>query len=112
MARGVAYPSLAERHLLNRELGMTSSNYYAGPFGGGWPVRDGVQDWMAIKWGFSLDQEPVGEGIEIVLPAFVRIVDGGVRALIGEGYYDWACPPFGADYVATRVPPLKRTTSA
>jgi carboxypeptidase C (cathepsin A) len=108
MARGVAYPSLAERILLNRELGMVSSNYYAGPFGGGWPIRDGVQDWMSIKWGFSLSQEPVGEGIEIVLPAFVRIVKSGVRAFIGEGYYDWACPPFGVDYVASRVAPEDR----
>jgi carboxypeptidase C (cathepsin A) len=104
VARGVAYPSLAERHLLNRELGMVSNNYYAGPFGGGWPVREGYEDWMAIKWGFSLSQEPVGEGVEVVLPTLLRIIDGGVRVLIGMGYYDWACPPFGADYVATRVP--------
>lgn len=103
MARGVAYPSLAERHLLNRELGMVSNNYYAGPFGGGWPVREGYEDWMASKWGFSMSQEPVGEGIEIVLPTLLRIIDGGVRVLIGMGYYDWACPPFGADYVASRV---------
>lgn len=108
MARGTAYPSLAERYLLNRELGMTSSNYYAGPFGGGWPVRAGFEDWMAIKWGFSLDQEPIGEGVEIVLPAFLRIMEGGVGALIGTGYYDWACPPFGADYVASRVTPQKK----
>ncbi|MFC4312369.1 hypothetical protein ACFPN2_25020 [Steroidobacter flavus] len=108
MARGVAYPSLAERHLLNRELGMVSSNYYAGPFGGGWPVREGFEDWMAVKWGFSLNQEPVGEGVEIVLPTLMSIVDSGVRVLIGIGYYDWACPPFGADYVASRVPPNQK----
>ena len=104
MARGVAYPSLAERHLLRRELGMVSNNYYAGPFGGGWPVKEGFDDWMAIKWGFSMSQEPVGEGVEIVLPTFLRIVDSGVRAFIGMGIYDWACPPFGVDYVASRVP--------
>jgi hypothetical protein len=103
MARGVAYPSLKERYLLNRELGMVSGNYYAGPFGGGWPVKEGLADWMAVKWGFPMDQEPVGTGIEIVLPAFVRIVDGGVRVLIGQGNYDWACPPFGAEYIASRV---------
>ncbi|SEJ98761.1 hypothetical protein SAMN05518849_12340 [Sphingobium sp. AP50] len=34
-----AHPGLAERPLLNRTLGMTSSDYYAGPFGGGWPVK-------------------------------------------------------------------------
>lgn len=104
MARGVAYPSLAERHLLRRELGMVSDTFYAGPFGGGWPVKEGFEDWMAIKWGFSMSQEPVGEGVEIVLPTFVRIVDKGVRAFIGMGIYDWACPPFGVDYVVSRVP--------
>jgi hypothetical protein len=67
-----------------------------------------LQDWTSIKWGFSLSQEPVGEGVEIVLPMFVNIVKSGVRALLGVGYYDWACPPFGADYVATRVPPEDR----
>jgi carboxypeptidase C (cathepsin A) len=108
MARGVAYPSLAERHLLNRELGMVSSDYYAGPFGGGWPIRDGVEDWMSVKWGFSLSQEPVGEGVEIVLPALLQIVNQGVPVLIGGGYYDWACSPFGSDYVAGRVPPAQK----
>jgi carboxypeptidase C (cathepsin A) len=108
MARGVAYPSLAERYLLNRELGMVSSNYYAGPFGGGWPIREGVEDWMSVKWGFSLSQEPVGEGIEIVLPTLLQIVNSGVPVLIGVGYYDWACSPFGADYVAARVPAAQK----
>jgi len=55
-----------------------------------------LQDWTSIKWGF-LSQEPVGEGVEIVLPMFVNIVKSGVRALLVVGYYDWACPPFGAD---------------
>lgn len=108
MARGNAYPSLKERYLLNRELGMVSDNYYAGPFGGGWPIKEGSQDWMAIKWGFSLKQEPVGVGVEIVLPALVRIVDENVRVLIGQGNYDWVCPPFGTDYVASRVAPEHR----
>jgi carboxypeptidase C (cathepsin A) len=103
MARGVAYPKLAERYLLNRELGMRSNDYYAGPFGGGWPVKEGYADWMSAKWGMPMDQEPVGVGVEIVLPTFVRIVDKGVRVLIGQGSYDWACPPFGAEYVASRV---------
>src|SRR5262249_6681483 len=75
MARGVAYPSLAERYLLNRELGMRSTDYYAGPFGGGWPVKEGYLDWMAVKWGMPMEQEPIGIGMEIVLPTFVRIVD-------------------------------------
>jgi carboxypeptidase C (cathepsin A) len=104
MARAVIYPSLAQRHLLRRELGMVSDTFYAGPFGGGWPFKEGFEDWMGVKWGFSMSQEPVGEGIEIVLPTFVRIVDRGVRAFIGMGIYDWACPPFGVDYVASRVP--------
>jgi len=108
LARGVAYPSLAERYLLNRELGMVSSNYYAGPFGGGWPVKEGLQDWMAAKWGMPMDQEPVGIGMEVILPTFVRIVDKNVRALIGQGNYDWACPPFGVDYVASRVSPAHK----
>jgi hypothetical protein len=105
MARGVAYPSLAQRYLLNRDLGMVSDNYYAGPFGGGWPIREGVEDWMAVKWGMSLSQEPVGLGLDVMLPTFLKIVDSGVRVFMGTGYYDWACPPFGADYVASRVPP-------
>jgi carboxypeptidase C (cathepsin A) len=71
MAQAVAYPSLAERSLLNRELGMHSSDYYAGPFGGGWPVKQGLEDWMAYKWGLPMDQEPVGIGVEVVLPTFV-----------------------------------------
>lgn len=108
MARGNAYPSLKERILLNKELGMVSGNYYAGPFGGGWPVKEGFQDWMSIKWGFSLKQEPVGEGVEIVLPAFVHIVNRNVRVLMGQGNYDWACPPFGVDYVASRVAPAHK----
>lgn len=108
MARGNAYPSLKERYLLNRELGMVSDSYYAGPFGGGWPVKEGFQDWMTIKWGMGLKQEPVGEGIEIVLPTFVRIVDRNVRVLMGQGNFDWACPPFGVDYVASRVAPEHR----
>jgi hypothetical protein len=81
MAQAVAYPSLAERSLLNRELGMHSSDYYAGPFGGGWPVKAGLADWMASKWGMPMEQEPVGTGVEVFL----------------------ACPPFGAEYVASRV---------
>jgi carboxypeptidase C (cathepsin A) len=105
MARGAAYPSLRERYLLNRELGVVSDNYYAGPFGGGWPVREGFEDWMAVKWGMSLEQEPVGIGMDAMLPTFLRIVDSGVRVLMGQGYYDWACPPFGVDYVASRVSP-------
>jgi carboxypeptidase C (cathepsin A) len=103
MAQAVAYPSLAERSLLNRELGMHSSDYYAGPFGGGWPAKAGLADWMASKWGMPMEQEPVGTGVEVFLPAFVRIVDKGVKVLIGQGSYDWACPPFGAEYVASRV---------
>jgi hypothetical protein len=108
MARGVAYPSLAERYLLNRELGMVSGNYYAGPFGGGWPVKEGLQDWMAVKWGMPMEQEPVGIGMEVVLPTLVRIVDKNVRVLIGQGNYDWACPPFGAEFVASRVSPVHK----
>jgi pimeloyl-ACP methyl ester carboxylesterase len=108
MARGVAYPSLAERYLLNRELGMVSNNYYAGPFGGGWPVKEGLQDWMAVKWGMPMEQEPVGIGVEVVLPTFVRIVEKNVRVLIGQGNYDWACPPYGVDYVASRVSPTHK----
>lgn len=107
-ARGVAYPSLAERYLLNRELGMVSSNYYAGPFGGGWPVKEGFQDWMATKWGMPMEQEPIGIGMEVVLPTFVRIVDRNVRVLIGQGDYDWACPPFGVEYVVSRVSPAHK----
>jgi predicted esterase len=26
-----------------------------------------------------------------------------LKVLIGQGSYDWACPPFGAEYVASRV---------
>jgi hypothetical protein len=103
MARGTAYPTLAERQLLNREIGMNSSDYYAGPFGGGWPLKEGFGDWMSTKWGFPMEQEPVGVGMEVVLPTFVRIVDHGVRVLIGQGTYDWACPPFGVEYVVSRV---------
>ena len=26
-----------------------------------------------------------------------------VRVLMGQGNYDWACPPFGTEYVASRA---------
>ncbi|MCP1469779.1 carboxypeptidase C (cathepsin A) [Sphingobium sp. OAS761] len=104
MARGSAYPSLAERTLLNRTLGMTSDSYYAGPFGGGWPVRAGFDDWMAVKWGMGLEQVPVGLGVDIILPAFQRIIGKGVHAFFGQGLYDWACSPFGVDYVRSQLP--------
>lgn len=43
-----------------------------------------------------------------MLPTFLRIVDSDVHAFIGMGIYDWACPPFGVDYVAARVPPSQK----
>ena len=105
MARGVAYPSLAERMLLNGVLGMKSDRLYAGPFGGGWPVHEGYEDWMASKWHMGMSNETTGIGADIFLPIFVKIVDKGVRVLIGSGYYDVAGMGFfGSDYLAARVP--------
>lgn len=109
MALGVAYPSLAERMLLNGVLGMRSDRLYAGPFGGSWPVHGGYEDWMASKWHLGMSNEITGIGADMFLPVFVKIVDKGVQVLIGGGYYDTAGMGFfGSDYLAARVPPEEK----
>lgn len=109
MARGIAYPSLAERLLLNGVLGMRSDRLYAGPFGGNWPVHGGYEGWMANKWHMPMTNEATGIGEGMFMPSFIEIVDKGVRVMIGGGYYDLAgLGFFGSDYLAARVPPGER----
>src|SRR5262249_9965836 len=106
---GSAVTGLAERRLLDNEMGVHDDLLYTGPFGGGWPPPDvPLADWMSVKWfgpNLSIDDAPA-PGMELALPALIDTIEEGAGAMhvaISGGYFDGATPYYTADYVATRV---------